>query len=232
MNILVTPPEQHFDKGLGISAWHFRDAAKALQKNENNKELVSPICYIQRHAIELYLKSLIYILHKKYNIPFGDGFSLEKPAICVNGKWKLLANTHNLADLYSYFLLIFNDCSDLLPETTDWTLDAELTAQINLISGFDPTSTYFRYPEATNRQQDLKKATVQPIDLGDNLEKFHPTTDSPIKCSVMLDSNDNIVATYDLEPNPIEHVRSALDKAIDYINNLHCAFMGELTKWS
>ena len=232
MNILITPPEQHFDKGLGISAWHFRDAAKALKESDISRDLVSPICYVQRHAIELYLKSLIYILHKKYDIPFGDDFNLEKPAICVHGKWKSLSNTHNLADLYSYFLSIFNDCRNLLPERTDWTIDPDLTAQINLISGFDPKSTYFRYPEATNKQQDLKKSTVQPIDLGENLEKFRATTDSPIKCSIMLDSNDNIVATYDLTPNPIENVRGALDKAIDYINNLHCAFLGEITKWS
>ena len=232
LNILITPPEQHFDKGLGISAWRFRDAAKALKESESNGNLILPICYVQRHAIELYLKSLIYILHKKYSIEFGGNFSLEKPAICVNGKWISLSNTHNLADLYSYFLSVFEGCKDSLPEKTDWTIKSDLTTQINLISGYDPKSTYFRYPEATSMHQDKKKSTIQSIGLGEILEKLRPTDDSPIKCSVMLDSNDNIVATYDLVHNPIEDVRDALDKAIDYINNLHCAFLGELTKWS
>jgi len=59
LNILITPPEKHFDRGLGISAWHFRDAANELLMSEKSRDLVSPIGYLQRHAIELYLKSLI-----------------------------------------------------------------------------------------------------------------------------------------------------------------------------
>ncbi len=43
---------------------------------------------------------------------------------------------------------------------------------------------------------------------------------------------DNVVATYTLVPEPIEDVRRALSEILDYLNNLHCAFLGELTKWS
>ncbi|HIF9063956.1 TPA: hypothetical protein ACX6MF_000374 [Photobacterium damselae] len=73
INILLIPPEMHFDKGLGISAWRFKDAAKVLIDSSNSKDLLSPIGYLQHHALELYLKSLIYMLHKKYNLPFGEG---------------------------------------------------------------------------------------------------------------------------------------------------------------
>ena len=232
MNILITPPESHFDRGLGISAWHFRDAANELLKSDKKRDLVSPISYLQRHAIELYLKSLIYILHRKYNIPFGEEFSLETPAIKVNGKWRPLSNTHNLADLYKYFLSIFRACLELLPKTTDWTISEKLTDQITLVSGYDPKSTYFRYPEASSKSQDEKKSTIQPMGLENSLEKLSSGSSKPIKCSVMLDSEDNVVATYNLTPEPIEDVRKALSEILDYINNLHCAFLGELTKWS
>ncbi|HIF9063955.1 TPA: hypothetical protein ACX6MF_000373 [Photobacterium damselae] len=44
--------------------------------------------------------------------------------------------------------------------------------------------------------------------------------------------NDNVVQTYNLVPEVLEDVRIALSEAIDYINNLHCAFLAELTQWS
>lgn len=157
MNILITPPESHFDRGLGISAWHFRDAANALLGSEKKRDLLSPIAYLQRHAIELYLKSLIYILHRKYKIPFGDNYNLETPAIFVNDKWRPLSNTHNLADLYNYFKIIFAQYLESLPDTVDWTISQTLEENINLVSGYDPKSTYFRYPESSNQSQDGKK---------------------------------------------------------------------------
>lgn len=232
LNILITPPEKHFDRGLGISAWQFKDAAKALMESDKQRDLISPVCYLQRHAIELYLKSLIYILHRKYAIPFGDSFGLDNPAILVNCKWKALSSTHNLTDLYNYFISIFESNFNLLPKTTDWTLPEKLGSQINLISGYDPKSTYFRYPEATSAGQDKKKSTVQPMDLVTELEKKKSDNTTPIKCAIMLDSEDNVVGTYDLVSDPLVDVRESLSNALEGLNSLHCAFLGELTKWS
>lgn len=233
MNILLTPPETHFDKGLGISAWRFRDAAKVLIDSENSRDLISPIGYMQRHAIELYLKSVIYILHKKFNIPFGDDFNLENPAIYVNSKWKPMSNSHNLADLYNYFRQIYDSNFDKLPSRTDWSLSEKLGKQISLVSGYDPKSTYFRYPEATSAKQDQKKSTIQPMnDIESALGNANLEAGNPIKCVVMLDENDNVVQTYNLVPKVLEDVRDALTEIVEYMNNLHCAFLGELTHWS
>lgn len=233
LNILITPPEKHFDRGFGISAWHFRDAANVLLESEKKRDLLSPIAYLQRHAIELYLKSLIYILHKKYDIPFGENYSLENPAISVNGKWKPLSNIHNLADLYSYFTSIFTICLNVLPKTTDWSISESLQEKINLVSGYDPKSTYFRYPETSNKIQDGKKSTIQPMNLDTTLKNFGAgDTSRPIKCSILLDSDDNVIDTYDLVAEPLEKLREALSEILECINNLHCAFLGELTKWS
>ncbi|WP_421315010.1 hypothetical protein [Aeromonas veronii] len=232
MNILITPPEMHFDKGLGISAWRFRDAAKVLIDSDNNRDLISPIGYLQRHAIELYLKSLIYILHKKYNICFGENFSLDNPAIFVNGKWRPMSNTHNLNDLYSYFKSIYDSNFERLPKSTDWTLSPSLEKQIKLISGYDPKSTYFRYPQATSENQDQKKSTVQPMNLESALKNAQSGQGKPIKCAILLDNNDNVVNSFDLTPEVLGDIRSALSESIEFINNLHCAFLGELTRWS
>jgi hypothetical protein len=232
LNILLTPPELHFDKGLGISAWKFRDAARVLLESAEKHDLLLPACYLQRHAIELYLKSLIYILHKKYNVPFEEGFGLENPAIRVGDRWKHLSNTHNLRELYEHFLEVFHSCQIQLPATTDWTLPKLLGDHINLISGYDPKSTYFRYPKASSNSQDQKKSTVQPMDLGRVLEGLKAGSGKPVKASIILDSEDNVVATYNLSPEPIEDVREALTHVVEDLNNLHCAFLGELTRWT
>ncbi len=232
MNVLITPPESHFDRGLGISAWHFRDAATLLLVSEDSRNLLSPISYLQRHSIELFLKSLIYILHRKFNIEFGGEFNLENPAILVSGKWKPFSNTHNLSDLYKYFRSVFDENFELLTKTTDWIVSDDLEKKINLVSGYDPKSTYFRYPKASSKSQDEKKSTVQPMDLVSAIAGLGDSNSIPIKCAVVLDADDNVVATYDLVPQPLEDVREALCEIMEYLHSMHCAFLGELTKWS
>lgn len=232
MNILLTPPETHFDKGLGISAWRFRDSANLLLESNSPNDLLSPISYLQRHSIELYLKSLIYILHKKYDIPFGENFSLERPAILVGTKWISLTNTHNLADLYNYFLNVYNACLNSLPSGVNWQISNNLKNKINLVSGYDPKSTYFRYPESGDKSQDQKKSTIKKIDADNAFSKLYSDNGNPMKCTVMYDSEDNIVAVYDLFPESITNVRKALIEIVEELNNLHCAILGKLTNFT
>jgi hypothetical protein len=232
MNVFLTPPDQHFDGGLGMSASNFKSASEALKNSEDNQSGALPICYLQRHSIELYLKSLIYILHKKFDIPFGEGFSLEKPAILANGKWKPLSNVHNLSDLFTYFLSVFDSEKVSMPSTTDWTIDSKIKGKINLISGYDPNSTYFRYPKALDAKRDAIKSDIKPMDFESAIEQMNSPDGAPVKCTVMLDANDNIVETYDLVAESLLDVKKALDETIKFMHCIHSAFLGELTKWS
>ena len=59
MNFLFTPPNTHYDNGLGIPAHNFLNAANILKENNNTMAGVLPLYYLQRHSIELFLKSLI-----------------------------------------------------------------------------------------------------------------------------------------------------------------------------
>lgn len=155
---------------------------------------------------------------------------MENPAISINGKWRPFSNTHNLSDLYKYFRKVFDSHVGLLPKSTDWSISDDLGKQIDLVSGYDPKSTYFRYPKASSDSQDKKKSTVQSMDLASALAAASRSGSKPVKCAVMLDSEDNIVGAYNLDPEPIEDVRKVLSEIMEY--NMHCAFLGELTKWS
>lgn len=170
MNVYITPPITHFDRGVGFSAWQFKDSAELLLNSENPNDIISPICYLQRHAIELYLKSIIYILHKKYSIRFGEEgnsiFSLDNPAFLKNDDWKPLKSSHDLSDLYQYLKTLLNTCRvhGLLPEIiASWEFSDNFLSKINKINGYDPKSTYFRYPDSGSENQDRKKSTIQSV---------------------------------------------------------------------
>lgn len=232
MNVFITPPHKHFDGGLGMSASNFKSASEALKSSYDKQSGDLPICFLQRHSIELYLKSLIYILHKKFDVSFGEGFSLEKPAILTNGKWKPLSNVHNLFDLFNYFLSIFDSEQVSMPSSTDWSIEPKVKKNINLISGYDPNSTYFRYPKALDAKRDAIKSGIKPMDLESAIKQMNSPDGAPVKCAVMLDADDNIVETYDLVAESLLDVKKALDETIEFMHRMHSAFLGELTKWS
>jgi hypothetical protein len=67
MQYMLMPLEAHFDGGLGATGDAFEEAAKKLA--ESAAELPSshphlPINFLHRHAVELYLKSMIVVMHR------------------------------------------------------------------------------------------------------------------------------------------------------------------------
>jgi len=199
VNFLITPPSSHFDGGIGITACNFRNAAETVREHGSSLDGVLPLCYLYRHAVELFLKSVTFILHKKYAIEFGSGFSLDKPGIKVRDKWVAMENTHNLSDLYAYFEVLFDQCETLLPSTTRWELPADIRSKIDLVSGTDPKSTFFRYPKSGSQQQDKKKSKIQKTDF----QKAFDNPEKPARLVVMLDENDNLIESYDLDADTL-----------------------------
>jgi len=227
MNYLITPPSTHYDEGLGITACNFSSAADILKKHDEPMNEILPLCYLQRHAIELFLKSLIVILHKKYKLPYG----LNCPAIKVNNKWVSLSKTHNISDLYNYFISIYEKVMDKLPETTSWELPSDINNKIKLISGSDPKSTYFRYPESSNSVQDNKKSSIQQESVESLFEKIENSKE-PVKCVLMYDQNDNLVESYNMKSTTLPKILKALEDLNKFFYNMHAAFRFELTKGS
>jgi hypothetical protein len=137
-----------------------------------------------------------------------------------------------LADLFSYFLTVFGSDSVSMPNTTDWSINPKFKKKINLISGYDPNSTYFRYPKALDAKRDSIKSEIQPVDLKTTIEQMNSPDGAPVKCAVMIDANDNVLETYDLVADSLNDVKQALEETIEFMHDIHSAFLGELTKWS
>src|SRR5699024_1738932 len=110
MKYLLTDPETHIDFGFGVLASDFYQTADFLWINNENKltKGTLPNLYLYRHSIELYLKSLIIIIHKKVELNYNGGkapFDTKEAYVkYIDGntdvKWKKLSNTHVISTLY------------------------------------------------------------------------------------------------------------------------------------
>ena len=107
---------------------------------------------------------------------------------------------------------------DKLPKSTCWEeLPEYIEGKINLISGSDPKSTYFRYPEATNTAQDAKKSPIKKESL-ESMQKNTSNSGVPFKCVLMLDENENIVDSYNLNSSPLPNILKALEELNVFFN--------------
>jgi hypothetical protein len=228
MNYLITPPAIHYDGGLGVTGCHFRNAAELLKEHGSFSEGILPLCYLHRHALELFLKLLIFILHKKFSIKFGGEFSLSKPAIHVRGKWTSMENTHNISDLYTYFETIYGQCLDKMPITISWDFPEDIKSKIDVVSGADPKSTFFRYPKSGSPHQDEKKSKIQKT----NINTAFNNQEKPAKLVLMFDQEDNLLDSYDLDADALSNLQVTLDYLSDFFDGVHAAFRHELTNGS
>lgn len=227
MQYLLTPPNTHYDGGLGITAIQFSTAADCLEHSGSNMTGVLPKSFLQRHALELWFKSFIVIIHKRFSISYGDGYSHDKPAILINGKWKSLSNTHNLSDLYSYFHYIYENNKTKFPEDIRWDFPDKIQQQVKLVSGSDPKSTYFRYPESSNEIQDSKKATVQSESL-DSMVENSKRSGKAFKAFTYVDSDYNVQESFNIGTSPLPKVLEALEELNKFFSGVHAAYRAKL----
>lgn len=71
----MTDISTHIDLGFGITASNFRQTALFLDENYDDSVYTGemPILYLYRHSVELFLKSLITIFHRKLELPYKEG---------------------------------------------------------------------------------------------------------------------------------------------------------------
>src|SRR5437879_4221108 len=89
-NYQFKPLTHQFDDGFGLMGDAFNDAALRLEHSTQQEEFINsslPIGYLYRHAIELYLKSIIIVLHRNLGIPFGPNPAIGAPLVHVGKEW-------------------------------------------------------------------------------------------------------------------------------------------------
>lgn len=219
------PLDQHIDGGFGATADAFLEAAKRLEeqlKSETFFHASLPICYLYRHATELYLKSLIVVIHKCLDLPFGQESPTGSPAIRLGDRWVPIHRVHSVSRLHAYFREVMDANMNRLLDIsdTDWrTIPEELADWVTAIERMDEKSTFFRYPDVDN----VAKSDFQESSIAEIWASMGPD-DPPSKAFVELDENDTVISAFRYDPLGLGRARAVLRKASNELSVLHFAF--------
>lgn len=237
MQYLLTGIKSHPDKGFGIIADSYYASAVHLMDNhydhyDSTQQAEMPQNFLFRHAIELYLKSLIIIFHKTLQINYGTvAFDSDEPEVLVNSSWRKLYNTHYIDVLYNYWLnnLLLPNIGKLkeIAPRGDWREEKDMAPMLSVISKYDQDSSYFRYPITKNSLLDSEKFTVQQFKAKDiegmigELKELQTETGGGTLSMLIFDEEDNVVEAYKYNKSILVDLRDALKNVAFYFNCMH-----------
>ncbi|EPA8336744.1 hypothetical protein ACQ68E_004200 [Escherichia coli] len=221
---LMMPLHMHIDYGFGATAEQFEESADILSASESVKDLGMPVNYLRRHAIELYLKSLIYVLHRNFKIPFSSGGTLEKPKIKVLGKDFELENIHDIRLLTIYLIGQHNKLIPCFFHLGIGVIEKDILDKINKINSIDSKSTFFRYPKTGDHIQDMRKSSVRQKSTEDIINSMNKKEGKYVKALLLVDDEDNIVDSFDIDVDVFPDLNKNLIYLCDYFHDLHAAY--------
>jgi hypothetical protein len=225
----LMPLDRHFDAGFGATADSFHDAAKALDTDEhkrgfglNSSRL--PVFYLYRHANELYLKSVLTMLHRRFCSQFPRIKRDDFPSITVEGKAKRIFQVHSILHLYEAFRTLLNDTAGQIKALgkTDWTQVPEgVDKMVELINDADEASTMFRYPVTLDPLNDAKKSSFKRIHPADAVAEAHYRTDQKmpgVKILALKNDDGELVETFIHDEQPMPEVFNALKQLAEILS--------------
>lgn len=221
---LMMPLHMHIDYGFGATAEQFKESADILSASESVKDLGMPVNYLRRHAIELYLKSLIYVLHRNFKIPFSSGGTLEKPKIKVLGRYFELENMHDIRLLTIYLIGQHNKLIPCFFHLGIGVIEKDILDKINKINSIDSNSTFFRYPKTGDHIQDMRKSSVRQKSTVDIINSMNKKEGKYVKALLLADDEDNIVDSFDIDVDVFPDLNKNLIYLCDYFHVLHAAY--------
>ncbi|WP_202301482.1 hypothetical protein [Dryocola clanedunensis] len=109
----------------------------------------------------IYLKSLICVLHRNFKIPFSSGGTVEKAKVKVLGKDCELESTHDIRLLTIYLIGQDNKLISCFFHLGIGIIEKDILDKINKINTIDSKRTSFRYPKTGDHIQDVRKSSVR-----------------------------------------------------------------------
>jgi hypothetical protein len=192
-----TPLTKHYDFGFGSMANAFEEASQCVEKAVEQSRFLNwalPVCFLRRHAIELFLKSMVVILERR----FGGISGLEEIKVSVQGKLRPLTGIHSVGELYNGLkdrFLLYEEAWRPLCRTEWLDFPPELDAWISEIELADQRGTSFRYPDPRNPEADEAKSMFQETSIDAMLASLVP--DSPRGPTVLIaDSEEPVEEIY------------------------------------
>jgi hypothetical protein len=226
------PLHQHIDQGFGATGDAFKRAADRLSEPQEIAGVIHghlPVNFLYRHSIELFLKSMIIVLHRTLVLPFGDHPADGDPYVLDKGNWKKIHQVHSIRTLFEHFRFVVTNHQDRLAQIakTRWAdIPAELPAWIDLIDSADGSSTYFRYP-TRDAVAESNKSSWRQVDL--SLVSSHPEPEESPKMMVLgVNNQQEVLSAYLFDDEPLAELSKALRDASELLSGAHAGIRVEL----
>lgn len=236
MHYYFLPFNLHVDLGFGATADSYKDSAEIILKSfENSKSTLEqlPLCFLFRHSIELYLKSMIIVLHHGLTVPYEENSSKEDPRILINGKAKRLFTEHSIVNLFEYFHRMVLEKSAMLSEIarTDWTeIPEDLVNAIRRIEQFDAKSSYFRYPVSQGRKIDNEKSAFKEVQFDEIVSIAKKINEKATMTYMQMDENEVPVQTFLYDNHQELEILEDLKLAAKTLSGAHLGLRVELAE--
>jgi len=215
------PYDRHCDDGLGAMGDEFEAAARTIGAVPGpGKKFDLARCFLFRHAIELYLKSAIVILHRGLKIPYGDKPCDGVGHVKIESKWRPIHKTHSIGDLWTYLRDAMRvHAAKLAGYGTDFESFPEgLEEALVKIDELDRRGTFFRYPDGSRPDCKTEKSAWGEVDL----------TESPVKMFLLTDAANNVTDEFQHHADTLEDTIRVLEKTAHDLTGLHVALRCEL----
>ena len=237
MQYIMAPLEEHYDDGFGAVGEAFKEAAETLAKESGGKRIFwnhLPELFLLRHAIELFLKSGIIIMHRKLRISYGsEPASTDEPLFLTrSGDWKPLFRSHDLAELYAYWKKLITGNNTKLTDFTkykpDMSVPKELDDWIGRLGLVDPSSDYFRYPVSRNAVGDVDKSPFKEIPM-ESLFPAETANDEKVLALVIKNESGEWVRAFKLDGGTHKDISEIAWQAARMLSDFHAMMRIELT---
>ncbi len=224
----LTPLPKHYDFGLGAMADAFEEAAECIEKVVEEKRFLNwtlPVCFLRRHAIELFLKSMLVILERRFA---GIG-GLEEVKIFVEGKPQPLTRIHSIGNLYNGLkekLTLYEPSWRPLCRTEWLDFPPELDAWIPEIEAADERGTFFRYPDPKKPQGDQAKSIFKETSVDEILASLSLT--SIPQLTTIVGDDDTVTEVYTENQEVLANELAALRGATTLLSAANFGLRTEL----
>jgi hypothetical protein len=235
MHYFLTPLHTHIDFGFGATGDAFKEAADRLDGELSQSRRVFneqlPINYLRRHAIELYLKSAIVIIHRRLNLPYGPEPASGKPHALVDGKWLLFQHLHSVKRLWTYLSSLFRGHKAFFDsvKTVDWTFSPDVNRWIEDIEVHDPRSTFFRYPDPSDISKDAPKAVMARSTPEDIMCRLQASENGPKQFILLVENQEGEVTRgYYYAGDVLSEFAITLKQCANQFSGTHAALRSEV----
>lgn len=234
MQYMMMPLNRHYDYGFGATADAFFEAAKTLEKEGKPTLFLDalPKGFLLRHALELFLKSGILVIHRRLKLPFDDKPPNSPPRVLVSTHRIPFFRVHSIAKLYAYWKILVVQHSETLVNLTqykpDLTLPEGLDEAIAFIEKTDPEGTYYRYPANRDPNEDKVKSPFKEV-TRDQLFPPDLPKDKKVRALVIEDENNEFLRAFVLDETTEKDALDALFRTTEWFSGFHAMTRCELT---